>query len=97
MPEDEPVYPRFYYPAEKKFTGLIQFRADVGDRTGIEGLGYMNRGQVIRVKNEQFAYRAVRGGYFAHVAAGTPEGQPEEYKPKKATPTAAVQTDENPE
>lgn len=73
----EPEFPKWHYEPVKTFTGLVQFRSDVGDRAGVEGFGSVKRGEVKQAKNQGFAERAVQGGYFSHVAEGTPIGAPD--------------------
>lgn len=83
----DPATPRFHYPPVAEYTGLVQFaidRMEVAQITsGERSYGQVRRGEVVKMKRGLAARMVARGGNFSHVAADTPEGQPEEYRPAK--------------
>lgn len=72
----------FHYPTVKSYTGRIQYRKD-GAESQMISSGRVLRAEVIEMRSRDAANGLVDNGHFSHVAADTPLGQPEEYKPKK--------------
>lgn len=75
----------FFYPVEREFTGLVQFRIGAGAEIDAPPSGKWLEGEVKPIKSPDFAARLIAGGLHAHVAAGTPLGQPAELRPKQET------------
>lgn len=82
--------PAFHYPVVRKFTGKLQYRANDMERVEGTPFGPFMRGEVKEVRSQTAADGIVESGQFSHVAADTPVGQPEEYRPKSTKPAATA-------
>lgn len=83
----DPATPHFHYPPVAEYTGRVQYRHDrlasAQISSGEKVYGTVSRGQVVEMKQGLAERLVTRGGDFSHVAADTPLGVPEEYRPAK--------------
>lgn len=92
----DPATPHFHYPPAAEHTGRVQYRYDrlasAQISSGEKVYGIVSRGQVVEMKQGLAERVVTRGGDFSHVAADTPLGVPEEYRPgKRVTDPATAQ------
>lgn len=100
------IHHSFHFPVVKHPTGRVQFRKDGAEVVTIDRLGDVHRAQVVTImpagkeptaKALDFCRGLVVTGNFSHVAADTPLGQPDEFKPKKPgadAPSEVLATEE---
>lgn len=75
----------FYYPVERDFTGLMQFRVGAGSEVDAPPSGKWLAAEVKAIKSPDFAARLIAGGLHSHVAKDTPLGQPVAYRQDRNT------------
>lgn len=91
-PEVGRIVTGFHFPVVKQPTGVVQYRNNAAEVVTIERIGDVRRAQVVAISKKQppnaaaldFCRGLVASNNFSHVAADTPLGQPDDYKPKTA-------------
>jgi len=85
----------FSFQKADGYTGRIQFTTNRDEDAEVSGIGRTVRGEVKKV-SAAMARQAVGTGWFIHVPADTPLGQPDEFKLKKAEAKESEKTPPTP-